>query len=355
MSWTKTANVAMLGDANWDGFIRKVPNSSPQQAKRISIKNPKINFFFFCREHSKLGDKGEFDPGDAVFFRGKPSFGSAPQCDSYQKNQMTIVYISPVSSQQFRDIASYTSADGSPAVDVVCIFGGNYCTKEYPCLRAENNNPPTDKPLNPNIQEVLEDGSVKFLQDKGITVLLTILNGHSLVGWSQFTNEIDATDFVNYLKTDMVDKYGLDGIDIDDEYSNGKAIATSLVMVTSIMKRIMPDKIISKALFKDGQYFIPSVDGKRLSDTLDYGWEMTYEASPKHVLPPYVKYGMSKSVVSKGFYYKLPSYDPMGDVQWIKKNGFGGVMMFNCEDPHSVEFMGKLVDALYGPGNWNYN
>ena len=355
MSWTKTANVAMLGGANWDGFIRKVPNSSPQQAKRISIKNPKITFFFFCREYTFLGDKGGFVPGDAVFFSGKPWFSGAPQCDSYQKNQMTIVYISPVSSQQFRDIASYTSADGSPAVDVVCIFGGNYCTKEYPCLRAGNNNPPTDKPLNPNIQQVLEDGSVKFLQDKGITVLLTILNGHSLVGWSQFTNEIDATGFVNYLKTDMVDKYGLDGIDIDDEYSNGKAIATSLVMVTSIMKKIMPDRIISKALFNDGQYFIPSVDGKRLSDTLDYGWEMTYGAPPQYVLPPYVKYGMSETVVSKGFWSGGLSLTLNEDVQWIKDNGYGGVMVFAFDNKSNVELMGKLVDALYGPGSWNSN
>ena len=355
MSWTKTANVAMFGGANWDGFIKKVTNSTPQQAKRIAIKNPKINFFFFCRENIDLGDKREFDSGDAVFFSGKPWFGGAPQCDSYKKNQMTIVYISPVSSQQFRDIASYTSADGSPAVDVVCIFAGNYCTKNYPCLRAGNNNPKTDKSLDQNIQQVLEDGSVKFLQDKGITVLLTILNGHSSVGWSQFTNEIDAMDFVNYLKTDIVDKYGLDGIDIDDEHNKGEPIATSMVMVTSVMKEKMPDKIISKALFQDEEYFMPSFKGKKLSDTLDYGWEMTYGPPAKDMLLPYADYGMSKTVVSKGFWSESPSLTLNEDVQWIKNNGYGGVMVYAFEDLNNTILMGKLVDALYGPGTWNCN
>ena len=353
MSWTKTANVAMFGGANWDGFIKKVPNSSPEQAKRIATKNPKITFFFFCRDWMDLGDKGIFIKGDAVFFSGNHWYGGAPQCDSYKKNQMTIAYISPSDSQQFQNIASYTSADGSPAIDVVCIFAANYCTNILPCLRANNNDPPTTDEFNGNIQKIFDDGSVKFLQDKGITVLLTILNGHSSVGWSQFTSEKEAGDFANYLKTNIVDKYELDGIDIDDEYSKGEPNVHSLVMVTSIMQQIMPDKIISKALWQDIYYFSPVYNGKRLSDTLDYGWEMTYGGNPEYRLPKYVQAGMSKDTLSLGFWSGQPSPSPQIAVQWLKAKGYGGVMVFNFENPANIQLMGILVSALYGPENWN--
>lgn len=263
MGWTKSTNAAMHEDASWDNFIKKVPNCTPEKAKRIATKNPKISFFFFCREYmvlNNLGEQGVFNPGDAMFFSGKPWYGPAPQCDAYKKNHMTVAYITPTDS--ILNVGSYTLADGSPAVDVVCIFAGNYSSNKLPYLRANNNDPLTMNEFNPNIQKVLEDGSVKALQDKGITVLLTILNGQSLVGWSEFTSESEATDFVNYLRTDIVDKYGLDGIDIDDEYSKGIPDLTSLVMVTSIMQQLMPDKSISKALWSDTDYFVPVYNGK---------------------------------------------------------------------------------------------
>ncbi len=263
MAWTRTPNVAQFKGANWDNFIQKEPNCTPETAKRIALKNPNITFFFFCREYMVLEghvyeEYGAFNPGDAVFFSGEPWFGSAPQCDSYQKNGMTIAYINPDNTFGLRNVADYTLADGSPAIDVACIFAGNYASADLPYLRANNNNPPTTKPFNDNIQAVLDDGSVQYLQSKGITVLMSLLNGHAEVGWSQFTSQQDAQNFAEYLKSDVVDRYGLDGIDIDDEYSAGVPNNSSLIMVTSIMKTLMPDKIISKALFSDIQYFPPN-------------------------------------------------------------------------------------------------
>ncbi|KAI6661813.1 hypothetical protein LOD99_9820 [Oopsacas minuta] len=346
----------MYGGANWDNLIKTVRNCTPVKAKRIAIKNPNITFFFLCRQYIVINNQGQlrmFNPGDAVFFSGIPWYGVAPQCDAYNKNHMTVAYTTPDDSQQFLNIASYTLADGSPAVDVVCIFGGNYCTNELPSLRANNNNPPTLNQFNPNIQEVLDSGVVKALQDKGITVLLTILNGHSAVGWSQFTSEIVATAFVNYLKTDIVDKYGLDGIDIDDEYSIGIPNQTSLVMVTSIMQQLMPDKIISKALFNDIHNFDTIYKGKKLSDTLDYGWEMTYGGNPIFRLPQYVDKGMGKDRLSLGFWFGQISPNPEKDVQWIKDNGYEGLMVFDFQAPSDTVMMGTLVNALYGIGNWN--
>merc|ERR1719505_405117 len=118
-----------------------------------------------------------------------------------------MIYINPKNSEQLKSIANYTTAGGITAVDIVSLFAANYCTNEWPCLRAQNNDPPTKDPFNSSIQQVLIDGSVKFLQDKGIVVLLSVLNGHTDVGWSCFKSDDNAKNFVNYLQSQVIDKY----------------------------------------------------------------------------------------------------------------------------------------------------
>ena len=266
-------------------------------------------------------------------------------------------YINPQSSQQFRDTAGYTLADGTPALNVVCLFAANYAASEVPYLRANNNDPPTTNPFNPNIQQVLDDGSVQYLQSKGLTVLLTITNGWSDVGWSEFTSESDAMEFAQYLQDQVVDQYGLDGIDIDDEYSTGTPNNTSLIMVTTCMREIMPDKIISKALWNDSEYFQATWNGHTLAENLSYGAEMSYGGEPQYRLPPYTEFGannsLNKDQLSLGFWSGQPSSDPSGDVQWVKDGGYAGLMIFGFEAQDNVDLMGQLVDDWYGSGNWN--
>ena len=131
MAWIKKENVAMFKEANWNTLIKRVSNCTPEEAKRIAIKNPKISFFFFCREFmvlETLGDKGVFNPGDVVFFSGEPWYGSAPQCDSYEKAGMSVAY---VSLDKIQTAGCYTMADDSAAVDVVCIFAANINKKAF--------------------------------------------------------------------------------------------------------------------------------------------------------------------------------------------------------------------------------
>ena len=82
--WGKVDNVAEYKDANWDNFIKTVPNTTVEAAKELADADDDIHFFFYCRQPVILNSR-QFNAGDAVFFSGKPWFGSAPQCDSYQK------------------------------------------------------------------------------------------------------------------------------------------------------------------------------------------------------------------------------------------------------------------------------
>ncbi len=369
MPWLKTANVAMYKGANWDSYIKTVPKCSPQQARRIALLDPNISFFFFCREYMVLENPAwpasrVFNSGDAVFFRGAPWYGSAPQCDAYQKNGMSIAYINAIpDAAMLSGAGCYTTDDGGPAVDVVCCIDDafinqtlpSYCTPLAPeipillggsiaCARTEF------------ITKVLKSDAIQGLQAKGITVLLTFLNNHDDAGWSEFTTPAFAQNFVDQLKS-VVETYGLDGIDIDDEFAGdgAKPVLNSLAMVTSMMKQCLPGKIISKALFADAEYFGVPYQGVTLEQTLTYGWEMSYGGAPQDRLPFYANAGMAKNALSLGFLSGdgTSSPHPIQDVDWLKKNGYEGVMVYAFEVAANSSLLGTLVNAWCGPGNWN--
>ena len=80
-SVVETPNVAMYGQADWSGMLRKGNYASPDLAMQAAIGGE--TFFFYCRGNLDLGPGKQFQPGDAVFFAGIPWWGSAPQCDAY--------------------------------------------------------------------------------------------------------------------------------------------------------------------------------------------------------------------------------------------------------------------------------
>ncbi|MEN2400426.1 glycosyl hydrolase family 18 protein [Flavobacterium sp. MC2016-06] len=358
MAWIKKSDVAMFKGANWNTLIKRVPNCTPETAKRIAIKNPKITFFFFCREYmvlETLGDKGIFNPGDAVFFSGEPWYGSAPQCDSYEKTGMSVAY---VSIDELQTAGCYTMADGSAAVDVVCIFAANINKKPFPAGLVElapNTQVPSGYPYVVGTADyaALTATTVQKLQNKGITVLLTLLNNHDGTGWSEFPDVATATNFAQQLQ-ELVNRVGLDGIDIDDEYSgNPDPNKASLVTVTTIMKQLMPDSIISKALFDDSEYFTPKYQNQTLGGNLTYGWEMTYGQVPKKRMPFYTTVGMVANSLICGFWSVHPSKSPVQDVLWLKEKGYEGVMVYAFQEQSNIDLLGDLVNDWNGSGNWN--
>lgn len=364
MGWKKHANLAQYSEANWENFISKSTNVTPQEAMRIAFANPDITFFFYCREPVALGGAaaqyGPFEAGDAVFFKGKPWYGSAPQCDSYEKTAISTVYISPANNQQFQDIGCYVTLDGTPSIDVVCIFAGNFATNTVPMLRAYNN-PLAKDPFNKNIQSVLSSGLVKSLQAKGIIVLLTIMAAHTQTGWSQFTDKVTAKKFVDYLNSDVITPFGLDGIDIDDEYSKGPSNNMSLPMVTTLMKQTMPDKVITKALWNDQSIFEANWNGHTLGANLSYGWEMSYyRGDVDSRLKFYTQHGMNKNQLCLGFSAEKRYSDKRDTIHTIRQQSamvkdkdYAGGMMFNYENqPISITFTKTMVESMRGKGSW---
>jgi Glycosyl hydrolases family 18 len=366
MPWTKTANVAMFEGADWSSFSKVVGNCSPPQAQRIAMRDPTIRFFFVCREPMVLTNPAwpqprTFAPGDAVFFTGEPWWGSAPQCDGYQKDGLSIAYIDGLTAA---DPASpliaghYVTAQGLNAVDIVCLFAANLCTSatgDYVRLA-----PNVPVPANGTLAIAHDyyiavfERSVAALQEQGICVLLSFLNNWDAAGWSEFATPQDAEAFAAQLNS-VVDSYGFDGIDIDNEYSSGIWQPNALAMVTSMIRQAMPDIILSKALWHDISPFPDDFDGRYddvgLAQTLTYGWEMSYGNDPAGILPQYAAKGMAPEALAYGF--QAPSGDPSGSIGWLKGNGYGGSMVYPFEKPDNQALMGSLVNGWMGPGNWN--
>jgi hypothetical protein len=62
---------------------------------------------------------------------------------------------------------------------------------------------------------------------------------------------------------------------------------------------------------------------------------------------------MNRNQLSLGFWSGQPSRTPTQDVQWLRDHGYGGVMLFGFEEQSNVDLTGDLINAWYGPGNWN--
>jgi hypothetical protein len=87
VAFTRVADVAQYNGADWTNEVRREKALTIDQAKAIAAANPKITYFFITKGGQMvLGAKGVFRTGDAVFFSGKPWYGSAPGlADAYEK------------------------------------------------------------------------------------------------------------------------------------------------------------------------------------------------------------------------------------------------------------------------------
>jgi hypothetical protein len=337
MAFTKTPDVAQYGGADWSTFVKTVPNSTPESAQRVAMRDPSITFFFYCRGPLVLEGKGTFDAGDAVFFSGKPWYGSAPQCDSYEKDFFDVGYLNPADTA-FQNIGCFVLQDGRRFFDIACLFAAN--------VNYDSQSKQAVLFYNEQIADTLNGGAVKVLQDLGVTVLLTVLGNHQPAGWSCFADEASAAAFAQQL-AEAVDTYGLDGIDIDDEYSTCDPNDQSLIMVTHALRELEPDIIISKALWSDFDYFASSWNGLTLAEQLSYGWEMSYgPGTPDERLAPYLQYGMQKNQLGLGVWSGQPS-DVTSQTQQVQAEGYGGMMIFAINDNEGTSSYANAIAEVF--------
>ncbi|MFJ2746144.1 endo-beta-N-acetylglucosaminidase H [Streptomyces sp. NPDC087440] len=264
-----------------------------------------------------------------------------------RKQGPTSVAYVEVNSNSMRNVGKYTLPGGDNVFDVAVIFAAN--------INYDTGTKAAYLHFNENVQRVLDNAvtEIRPLQRKGIKVVLSVLGNHQGAGFANFPSQKAASTFAKQL-SDAVTRYGLDGVDFDDEYAEygkngtGQPNSSSFVHLVTSLRASLPGKIIS--LYNIGPAASRlSYGGVNVTSKFDYAWNPYYGswqvpgiALPKSKLSPAAVEigGTSRSTVASlarrtvaegyGVYltYNLDGSDRSADVSAFTKELYGSAAVY---------------------------
>ncbi|WP_328990029.1 glycosyl hydrolase family 18 protein [Kribbella sp. NBC_01245] len=253
---------------------------------------------------------------------------------------LSVVYIE-VNNHSMLNAGKYVlTGAGEQVFDIAVIFAANI---NYDGTKAYLH-------FNENVQNVLDNVAtqVRPLQQKGIKVLLSILGNHQGAGFANFPNQAAANAFAQEL-ADAVNRYGLDGIDFDDEYAEygvngtGQPNASSFFYLVSALRQKLPNKLIT--LYDIG----PSAErlsynGQSIANTFNYAWNPYYGtwSVPRG---PSAKSRLSPAAV----HINSTSASTTASLATRTVNeGYGVFLTYNLGSVNSSSYISGFTKKLYG-------
>jgi hypothetical protein len=257
---------------------------------------------------------------------------------------VSVMYVE-VNDNDLVHVADYSLAGtGTPVFDLGVIFAANI---NYDGSRAYLS-------LNEQVRATLEDAEhqVRPLQDRGIKVLLSILPNHQGAGFANFPDADAASAFASELAS-VVDRYGLDGIDFDDEYAEYGTGGTGMPnehsfvdLVLSLREKLGEDRLIT--LYNIGPSAERTTDGDRnAADALNYAWNPYYGTWA----PPEIA-GMGTEKLAAGAVdvaqTDLPTISKLA--QRTVDEHYGVFLAYNLSDTDASDQLTAFTEELYGAG-----
>jgi Glycosyl hydrolases family 18 len=255
---------------------------------------------------------------------------------------ITVAYVE-VNNNSMLNVGKYALAQGGGNVfDIGVIFAAN--------INYDTATKSAYLYFNPNVQNVLDNVStqVRPLQAKGIKVMLSILGNHQGAGFANFPSQQAAAAFAKQL-SDAVTKYGLDGIDFDDEYAEygnngtGQPNASSFVHLVTALRAAMPTKLIS--LYNIGPAASRlSYGGTDITSKFNYAWNPYYGTwgVPNIALP---KSGLSPAAVQIA---ATSTSTAASLAQRTVSEGYGVYLTYDLGAADSHTYISSFTKALYG-------
>lgn len=263
-------------------------------------------------------------PGAEKLYNGKPG--------------MKIIGVLEVNDVNPLNVMGFTMKDsGKQFFDIVVLFSANI-----------NFNSQTGRVYvsrNENVQALLDnsDKYIKPLQERGIKVVLGILGNHDISGISTLSPAM-SKEFAKEVKN-VCDAYGLDGVFLDDEYTDYDGAAASIlpgfqersVEAASRMaydiKQAQPSRLLISYRYQD-LYSAVAIDGVEPGQVWDYVLnDYGVTSDPTSTYP-----GLRQNQAGTG------SWNCSDWAQWIPANsswgerfsltgmrdaGYGALMIFN--------------------------
>ncbi|MBV8326872.1 endo-beta-N-acetylglucosaminidase H [Chryseobacterium sp.] len=257
-------------------------------------------------------------------------------------NPVGICYVE-VNNNNMLNAGSYTlQSSGKQLFDVAIIFAANinYDTSKNRAYISSNN----------NVTKVLNDVNtyVKPLQQKGIKVLLDLLGNHQGAGISNFPNREAAKDFALQI-ANTVYTYGLDGVDLDDEYADygnngtGQPNSSSFVMLLQELKAAMPDKLIT-FYYLGPATSRQSYNGDQAGNYIDYSWNAYYGTYSAPSVPPLTKAKLSAAAT----WINNTSTSTLSTLATNSKNdGYGVFMWYDLPGTNMASYLSTGSNILY--------
>ncbi|OIJ87589.1 chitinase [Streptomyces sp. MUSC 14] len=268
--------------------------------------------------------------------------GAAAAPAPAKQGPTSVAYVE-VNNNSMLNVGKYTLANGGGNVfDIAVIFAAN--------INYDTGAKAATLYFNENVQRVLDNAATQIrpLQQKGIKVVLSVLGNHQGAGFANFPSQQAASTFAKQL-SDAVAKYGLDGIDFDDEYADygnngtGQPNDSSFVYLVSALRTDMPDKIIS--LYNIGPAASRlSYGGVDVSSEFDYAWNPYYGTwqVPGIALP---KSKLSPAAVEIGGTSQSTAADL---ARRTVSEGYGAYLTYNLDGNDRSSDVSAFTRELYG-------
>ncbi|GAA3339548.1 endo-beta-N-acetylglucosaminidase family protein [Curtobacterium pusillum] len=266
--------------------------------------------------------------------------GAQPHATPTKSGPTSIAYVE-VNNDELANVARYQLANGANAFDVAIIFAANINWNGSKAVLYNNE----------NVQATLDDAAtqIKPLQAKGIKVSLSILGNHQGAGIANFTTQAAAQDFASQVAA-TVSKYGLDGVDLDDEYSdygtNGTAQPNqqSIGWLISALRADMPGKLISFYDIGPASTALSS-SSSTIGSQLDYAWNPYYGTYSAPSIPGLDKSRLSAAAVD---IQNTPQSTAVSLASRTKADGYGVFMTYNLPGGDESAYVSALTQQLYG-------
>lgn len=221
-----------------------------------------------------LGALGAAAPASATPRHHARHQHASQRCGRHRIRRIASVAYVEVNSNDLIRVGDYRlEGSGAPAFDIANIFAANF----------HRDGTHTVLHLNDRVQWALDHAAqqIRPLQKRGIKVVLSILGDHQGVGPANFTSRASADRFARQVAA-VVRRYGLDGVDLDDEWAEYGKDGTPEVndhsfvdLVGALRHRLGRGKLIT--FYAIGPSYEHTVHGrKRAGDQLDYAWNPYY-------------------------------------------------------------------------------